>query len=54
MTERKRYSLKISGTFECENRDQGIDHLYNVIIGHVDGSGITNLIVEEGEINEER
>jgi hypothetical protein len=54
MTERKRYSFKISGTFECENRDQGMDHLYNIIVRHVDGSEITNLIVEEGEVTEER
>jgi hypothetical protein len=54
MTERKRYSFNISGTFGCENTDQGRDHLYYIIVGHVDGSEITNLIVEEGEITEER
>jgi hypothetical protein len=53
MTESKRYIFKISGTFECENKDQGRDHLYNIIIGHVDDE-ITNFIVEEGEITEER
>jgi hypothetical protein len=54
MTERKRYSFKISGTFECKNSGQGMDHLYNIIIRHVDGSEITNLIVEEGEVTEEK